>query len=303
MDLEQLLSLNQTARQEGQELSRYRPLLTRLLGYKARAFAGIIGARGTGKTVLLKQLATRWPDAFYISLDTAPRIDLFEVAEVLSASYGIKTLLLDEIHHYPGIHQELKKLYDFTSMRVVFTSSVALLMHETTHDLSRRVRLFPLSVLSFREFLMFSQNHDLPSVSFEDVVSAKLGPKYRLFDHLFTQYLCSGILPFSLHDPEPLELLRNIVTTVVQKDIPKVQDLKTSELDEVSNVIEFSAKSAADGVNPTSIGKNLGITKYKAAQYLDLLERAFIIKQIRAYGTNVLKEPKVLLMPPYRCLL
>jgi len=47
---------------------------------------------------------------------------------------------------------------------------------------------------------------------------------------------------------------------------------------------------------------NLGITKYKAKQYADPFETAFVFMRIFPAGTNVLREPKVLLVPPVRLL-
>jgi predicted AAA+ superfamily ATPase len=52
----------------------------------------------------------------------------------------------------------------------------------------------------------------------------------------------------------------------------------------------------------TILSKSLGITKYKAEQYVGCLERAFILHQVFPAGTNVLREPKVLMAPPIRLL-
>jgi predicted AAA+ superfamily ATPase len=46
----------------------------------------------------------------------------------------------------------------------------------------------------------------------------------------------------------------------------------------------------------------VGITNYKAQQYLKLLEQAFVVHQVYPNGTNVLREPKVLLTLPFRLL-
>ena len=59
------------------------------------------GHEGSGKTVLLKQLAAAHEGAFYFSLDSVATLDLFKLAEHLVRSYRIKLLLLDEVHHYP----------------------------------------------------------------------------------------------------------------------------------------------------------------------------------------------------------
>ena len=302
MDLNELQKLNQLARQEGASYQHKRWLYDILESHSGKAFLGIVGARGSGKSVLLKQLAAEKHHAFYVSLDSVPRFDLFELAEKLATTYRINLLLIDEAHYCEDVYGALKKIYDFFSLRVVFTSSVALLMQESTYDLSRRVRLLPLSVLSFREYLLFKEGEAFDVLSLSDILADKIGGRYLQFEYLFEEYLKGKLLPFALQEEDYLPLLRNIVAKVIEKDIPSVQDLRTSEIDTIKRVLEFIGKSAVDGINPSSISRNVGVTKYKAVQYLDLLERSFIVKQLGARGTNVLKEPKVLMIPPYRLL-
>lgn len=74
------------------------------------------------------------------------------------------------------------------------------------------------------------------------------------------------------------------------------------ELDLLRKLIEFVGRSGVDGINYSSLSSNLGITKYKAAQYVAAFERAFILQRILPAGSNVMKEPKILLMPPIRLL-
>ena len=64
--------------------------------------------------------------------------------------------------------------------------------------------------------------------------------------------------------------------------------------------MEYIARCPVDGVNYSSISSNLCVTKYKAQKYLDYLERSFVVTLVFPAGTNVLKEPKVLLQLPYR---
>ncbi|MEI6339226.1 MAG: hypothetical protein WCQ57_11680 [Verrucomicrobiota bacterium] len=67
-------------------------------------------------------------------------------------------------------------------------------------------------------------------------------------------------------------------------------------------LLAFIGRSAVDGINYSSLSSNLGITKYKAEHYADALEKAFVLQRIFPAGTNLLREPKVLLVPPVRLL-
>ena len=303
MGFDELQKLNQLAREEGANYQHKRWLYYNILErHTGKVFLGIVGARGSGKSVLLKQLAVEREDAFYVSLDSVAPLDLFGLAEQLVTNFKVRLLLLDEVHHCPDVYSSLKKIYDFLRLPVVFTSSVSLLVQEATHDLSRRVRLLPLSVLSFREYLLFAKGQELDVLSLSDILTDKIEGRHLSFEYLFEEYLKGKLLPFALNEADYMPLLLNIVAKVIEKDIPSVQDLRTSEINGIKRVLEFIGKSAVDEINPSSISRNVGVTKYKASQYLDLLERSFIVKRIKARGTNVLKEPKVLMIPPYRLL-
>jgi predicted AAA+ superfamily ATPase len=118
----------------------------------------------------------------------------------------------------------------------------------------------------------------------------------------FDAYLTGGLMPFALREPAPLTILANILDTIVDKDIAVAGQLPPHELLAIKKMIEFIGLSGVDGINYTSISNNLKITKYKAEQYIELLEDAFVAQRIFPAGTNVTREPKVLLSPPYRLL-
>jgi len=122
------------------------------------------------------------------------------------------------------------------------------------------------------------------------------------FNHLFDSYLQGGLFPFALEEPDPLPLLQNICLTVIRKDIPMVSNLRFEDIEKIEKTLAFIGKSEVDGINFTSISRNLGITKYKAELFVKLLSQAFILNPIYPKGTNVLKEPKVLMFLPFRLL-
>ncbi len=109
-------------------------------------------------------------------------------------------------------------------------------------------------------------------------------------------------MPFALEEPDVLPLLRNISNKIINKDIPSVIPLKTEEPAVIEKVLTFIGKSSVEDINYSTAAKNVGITKYKAEQYIHLLEKAFLLTVVFPSGTNVLKEPKILLFPPYRLL-
>jgi predicted AAA+ superfamily ATPase len=70
MAIQRLLELHDLAKREGRKCDRRRFLFGRLARPRGKHHIGIVGARGTGKTVLLRQYAREHNDAFYLSADT-----------------------------------------------------------------------------------------------------------------------------------------------------------------------------------------------------------------------------------------
>lgn len=302
MNISEMLELDERAKEEGKQFPKVRYLFNEIQRELGKHFIGIVGPRGVGKTVMLKQIVARKPDTFYLSADTLVESDLYQVARILSDQYKIGTLLVDEIHFCKTYPKDLKKIYDFLKIRLVFTSSVSLSLFESAHDLSRRVLLRRLYPFSFREYLSFIKDVEIPPISISDILDNQWTTEHMRFNYLFESYLQGGIFPLALEEPEPLPLLQNICSKVIRKDIPMVSNLRFEDIEKIEKTLSFIGKSEVDGINFSSISRNLGITKYKAELFVKLLTQAFILNPIYPKGTNVLKEPKVLMLLPFRLL-
>lgn len=301
IDLTPLIELDRLAREDGKKYPQKRFLYEDISREQGRHFIGIAGPRGAGKTILLKQIALSRPDAFYLSLDTFDD-DLFEVIKALKESLKAKIFLLDEVHTRRGFEAELKKIYDFLDVRIIFTSSMALAMYESAYDLSRRVLLKTLYPFSLREYILFKHGRQVSSLTVDDIVHRSWDRSCLEAGSFFSEYIRGGLMPFALNETAPLALLENIARTVVYKDIARVSKTAMDELDAIWKMLSFIGKSGIDGINYSSVSKNLGVSKYKAEQYTALLERAFILQRVMPEGTGVLKEPKIVMSLPYRLL-
>jgi len=302
MNINNLIELDELARKDGRKYKKQRLLYKTIQAEKGKHFNGIIGPRGAGKTILLKQIAQNNDKSFYISLDTLDNQNLFDIAKHLRDYLKVKTLLLDEIHFQKNYAGELKKIYDFLDIKIIFTSSVALALTQSAFDLSRRVKLIPLPVFSFREYIYFKTDNLLPVLTLENIIRKDWHGDHLRWGYLFKEYLCGGLLPFSLEEPNPLPLFSNILEKILERDIPSITSIFVEEIALIRKMFKFIAKSSVDGINYSSIARNIGITKYKAQSYLELLADALVLHIIFPKGANVLREPKVLLSPPYRLL-
>lgn len=304
MSITRILELHELAKRECRSYPRKRFMYAQMDCAEGRHFTGVVGPRGAGKTVLLRQYALAHEDACYLSADTLePDDDLWDIVRKLNEHYGFRTFLIDEVHFLPDAAAVLKQMYDFLDIQVLFSSSVALAMRASAHDLSRRVRLLELHNFSFREYVAFKQGISLPVCSLQDLLETAWTPEHLRAGRLFDDYLVgAGLLPFALEEPEPLPFLANIIEKVIGRDIPSVARLTMDELDHIRRLLRFVGRSGVDGISYSSLSRNIGITKYKAEQYVDCLEKAFILYRVLPEGTNVLREPKVLMAPPCRLL-
>lgn len=297
-----LSELSELARESGSKYPRRRALFGDIVQGKGKAFTGIVGPRGVGKTVLLRQLASEVGDSFYISADTLGQADLFETAKNLARSHGVRLLLLDEIHEAPDYAASLKRIYDFLDLRVVFTSSVALSLVDSAHDLSRRAVLRHLWPFSFGEYLLFAHGIALRELTLAEILARGWDPGHMRHGYLFEGYLKGGLFPFALEEADARPILEGILGKIIRQDIPSVGGLRLDEVASVERAVQFVGRSACDGISYSSVSRNVGITKYKAEQYIRLLEDAYVLNPVLPAGTNVLREPKVLMQVPFRLL-
>ena len=302
-DFSRLLEFHDLASAEGRKLTARRDLYGTIEADKGKHLMGIVGPRGAGKTVLLRQLAAANREAFYLSTDTLESgVDLFGIVKELLERYAFRMFLLDEVHFLRDAAGALKQIHDFLPVRVVFTSSVALALQASAHDLARRVRVHTLDYFSFREYLGFRHGEHLERLSLEHLLSADVGADYLRAGRYFGAYLAGGLLPFALDEPDPLPLLAGTIEKIIERDIPATLRLHLDEIPLLRKLVAFVGRSAVDGINSSTLATNLGITKYKAEQYAAAFETAFVFMRIFPAGTNVLREPKVLLVPPVRLL-
>jgi len=209
--------------------------------------------------------------------------------------------MVDEIHAVSGWQGQLKKMYDFSDIKIIFTSSSSLELTEGRHDLARRLTLEFLPLFSFREYLLFKKGVKFPVITLDDILvnHQLLYKKIYSYEPDFQDFSFLGALPACLQSPLA-SVVTSIVDKVVQKDMLTAGKLSQEDILNIRSVLLFIARAGVEGISYSSLSRNLGITKYKAQQYVSLMQSASLIKIVLPYGTNVLPEPKILFAPALR---
>lgn len=264
----------------------------------------IVGPRGVGKTTLLLQyiklhLSTK--DALYVSAESIyfANHTLFDTAMRFS-QYGGRHLFIDEVHKYKGWATELKMIYDnLPSLQVVFTGSSVLDIYKGTADLSRRVLVYQMQGLSFREFLNMRFGTDIPVYSLQQIVDHEVVLPQQI-EHplaLFDEYIHHGYYPF-FNDYGYEMRLGQIVSMTLETDIPQYANYSIAVSTKLKELMQVIADSVPFKPNMSTIATAVKVDRNKLPDYFDLMGRAGLISLLRepTKGVRVLgKVEKVYL--------
>lgn len=266
---------------------------------------GIMGQRGVGKTTLmLQRIKLEFPDtskAFFASLDSIwfGQHTLLDLADYLIEQFGITHLFLDGVHRMPGWQQQVKNLYDlYPELHVVFTSSSLLVMNYSMGDLSRRVSMYHLPGLSFREFLMFEGEPVFDKLSLSDIlyshqkISQQLTEEKNMLS-LFHKYMKVGYYPFygTMKRDDFYNRLYQILTAVIESDIPVVENkIEYETLIKAKRLVGIVSGTLPYQPNLSTLSGIMGTNRAQLLRLFDLLERGGIFRQL----FNKTNSPKAL---------
>ena len=206
---------------------------------------------------------------------------LVDLADELVKDGG-NYLFIDEVHKYKNWSQELKQIYDVhPDLHVVFTGSSILDIYEGLSDLSRRVLLYHLQGLSFREFLLIQHEIEAPVLTLKDIVDNKaVIPDVSHPLPLFREYLAKGYYPFS-NEPGFEIRVNQMVQQTIESDISQYADLKPATARKLKQLLSVVSSLAPYKPNFDNLSKEVGISKNNVPDYLTYLEKAGLLGLLR----------------------
>lgn len=247
---------------------------------------GLVGPRGVGKSTMLLQhikLHHSVDDTLYVSADHLyfSEHKLVDLADRF-VKMGGRHLFIDEIHKYEGWSRELKQIIDsYSDLQVVISGSSILDIYKGMSDLSRRVPIYNMQGLSFREYLKLFHDIDTPIYSMDEVLRNKAeipGVAHPL--PLFRSYLHNGYYPFG-RDPEfDLEMLQ-VINQTMEVDIPQYLQTNVSIGRKLKSLLMVVARSVPFKPVMTKLAEVTGISRNDVSDYLIYIEQAGMISQLR----------------------
>jgi hypothetical protein len=247
---------------------------------------GLTGPRGVGKTTMALQYIKqnlKIQETLYVTAE-----DFYFASNKLTdladrfVKYGGKHLFIDEIHKYKDWSKELKLLYDYhKDLRIVFTGSSVLDIKKGAYDLSRRALVYNMQGLSFREYLKLFHDISTKTYTLQQILDHKVEePGMERPLPLFAQYLKNGYYPFALESDFDIRM-NQVINQSLEIDIPMYAEMNTSTGRKLKQLLAIIAKSAPFKPNMSKIAEILAVSRNNIADYLNYIEDAGMIYQLR----------------------
>lgn len=242
----------------------------------------IYGARQVGKTTLVREIQKKYSDhsndSIYLNCD---EIDIRQAltdktsTEIKAFLGNNKLAIIDEAQRVKNIGITLKLIADnFPSIQVIATGSSSLdLSNEIAEPLTGRKYEFHLYPFALEE---------LKSVYKEIEIS-----------RLIERRIIFGMYPeIALNDSDAFKNLKNITDSYLYKDILQYQNIKNPEV--LNKLLQALALQIGNEVSYNELSNTVGIDKKTVSNYIQLLEKSFVIFKLQPFSRNLRTELKKL---------
>lgn len=272
----------------------------------------INGARGVGKTTMLLQRAKESGhgdpgSVLYLSLDD-PYFYTHSIIDTADyfLKYGGIYLFLDEVHKYPSKLKgydwsaELKVIYDrYPDLKIVYSGSSVLQLFKGHGDLSRGKCGYNLPGLSFREYVNWIKDKDLPAITLEEILDnhqkiagdISLGIKIL---PLYDSYIRHGYYPFYHEAPDQYcARLKDTINVILEQDLQAVAPYASENHYKLKKLLGVISDSVPITPNLTKLRSELFIADHRTLlNYLDALEKAELLTTLEKHARGMKKLHK-----------
>lgn len=237
----------------------------------------IYGPRRVGKTTLLKSYLSEIKANY--KLDSGDNIRTRQIlgsqdfTGILQYAAGYDLLAIDEAQQVPGIGMGLKILVDqIPSLKVIATGSssfdLAGAIGEPLTGRKTTITLFPFAQM---ELLEKYNRHEL---------------RERLDDFLIFGSYPEVVLAGSRR--EKIAVLDELVNSYLLKDVLSLDRVKNSQI--LLDLLKLVAFQIGGEVSLNELAGHIKLDVKTVGRYLDIFEKAFVLKRIGGFSRNLRKE-------------
>ncbi len=236
----------------------------------------ILGPRQVGKTTLLRQITRGREDVLSFDCDNMDdRLALENKTKTELAALVGKSpvVIIDEAQKVRNIGTTLKMLGDLRlDAQIYVTGSSSLdLANEINEPATGRLLEFPLYPLSLQEIAQHTS--------------------WREEKRLLNQRMIFGTYPEIVSHPEHAQmLLLNIVNSYLYKDILEYKGIKKPDV--LRKLVIALALQVGSEVSYNELSNMLGVDKETVENYIDLLEKCFVVFRLDSFSRNLRSEIK-----------
>ncbi len=273
-------------------LPKYRRFLYEDINSSTSKIVGIYGSRGVGKTTLMLQVLQSFDyateEVLYLSCDHPifADVSLYAFVEYFYERGG-KCVLIDEIHEAKNFEQELKSIYDFLDIKIIFSGSSAVKI--TNASFARRYSMFRLPALSLREFMELQLNIKLNTYTLEeltlnhtayaDEINKKLSKEKIL--KLYHDYITFGAYPYYLNDIKSYnQKMVDTINTILYTDVALLYKVPASKVELLKKLLLTICVSKPLELSIEKLSAKVGVSKVTLYNYIDYLHRAELLRHI-----------------------
>ena len=235
----------------------------------------LLGPRQVGKSTLVNKLARDLdPNFLLLNGDEIQTQELLANSslEFLKSYLGdSKVIVIDEAQRIQNIGLTLKLIIDnFNDVQLIVTGSSSLELASTIKE--------PLTGRKW-EYRIFP-------VSWEEIIGWKgLAKALSQLENL----LVFGAYPEILtHSGEKIPLLQNLSSSYLYKDLLNFQGIRKPEL--LNKLLQALAWQVGSEVSYNELSNNIQADKATVSNYIDLLEKAYIIFRLSPFSRNLRSE-------------
>lgn len=235
----------------------------------------LYGPRQAGKTTLVRALLANTPDALLLTGDDLyiqtllARHELEHLKRVVA---NASIVFIDEAQRIENIGLTMKLLVDHLPIRVIASGSASFeLADRLAEPLTGRARTFHLHPLSWQE-VASKYRTTSPETALQDMLRFGMYPRIHMLSS----------------DAEREEYAYDYINHYLYRDLLEFELVKKPR--KVVDLLVLLAHQIGREVAVSELATALGLSQRTVENYLDVLEKMFVLVNVRGFSRNLRKE-------------